>query len=275
MEPVFVSADGSVIATKTKIYLPGQTIECTECCGVFLDYTHYVDRISYDQFVIKEMLTGTIVDATIKGLYNFYEFSEDTSVCVLSKYYKYNTDDLTCGPAIVVDFADPVYKFEPSDVVLIQHLDEIVFQSSTENAVYGYAGSIPYGARYRGVCSCLCYASDFSYTERRHYIYCTPPGGITVHLPGGSVQCVLCNQCKAGGYNNPIRMTDEQIRLNKTVIPQYTDASARRDNEDYDGVRLNKYIYHHVAKILRRREPGLTPLDVQVVSDVTTKRVKV
>lgn len=259
IEPVFVSHDGTVVVTKTKIFLPGKTITCTECCGIYLDYTHYVDRIAPALFVIKSVLDNSIVDSTVNGLYNFYEFSEDTSVCVLSKFVKYSSDDPITGPAIVIDFADKVYRFEPSDVYIVQQLNENTFQSSTENDVYGYPGGIPYGARYRGTCNCECLSYDMDVIPRQHYIYCTPPGGYTYHIL--NFGCVLCNTAKVGGGgNNPTRIVDEEIRLNKTVVPQYLNASKKRDTATYDEVRLNKYIYHHVGKILRRRDPGLTEI---------------
>lgn len=273
MEPVYVSADGSVIATKSKIYGLGEVIDCTECCGVFLDHTHYVDMVQPDLFVIKEVTTGAVVDATVAGLYNFYELSEDSSACVISKCYKNPEDNTNARPAMVVDFADPVYRFELSDTVVLQYFPLALYQSNIENTVYGYPTGTPFGARYRGVCSCACYDAKVNATVRSHYIYCTPPGGFTFSgLSGGESECVLCNASKPNSYGSPAKLSPGNIRLTKTVVPQYHNAKDLRENTGYDGKRLNRYIYHHEAKILRRRTDGLTPLETCVVTETSYQR---
>lgn len=122
-EPVFLSDDGSIIAVKTKIHMDGVTYPCTECVGVFFDKAGYVDKLATDVFQIKTF-AGTVVEETPAGVYNFFELSEDSSFCVLSKYYQ-GTDPGGNGNALVVDFADGPLHFEETNLKLSQSVTTV------------------------------------------------------------------------------------------------------------------------------------------------------
>ena len=267
IEPIFMDDVAGVICTKRAIYLDhgARSLLCTECCGMFLDHTHYVDKLADGSFVLNKIvdgdngLVGVMVDSLPAGAYNFYEFSEDASVCIISNYYMYPEDPQPSSPAIVLDYADPVYRFEPSDQTIIQYMRPDLFEPTEENKYLGYPTGIPFGTRYVNVCTC--YPSGVP--KREHFVYCCPKNGVTItestmNDHGNSSFCPLQSQ--------------ERIYYREkfpTIVPQYSTAAVNRRDYRYDGKRLNRHIYHHTGKILRRISEELEPIDVEFETTIT------
>jgi len=265
IEPVFMSDDGDVLVTKSKIYLNGRVIECTECCGIFLDYTHFVDKTGEETFVIKKILydSEVIVDVLEGQGHNFYELSEDSSVCIISRYYTSEANKGSVHYAVVVDFADPVYKFELSDQVINQFMNPEIFNSPHSDKL-GYPTIIPYGARYVTACSCLKQYSGSAPSENlTHYVYNPMPGGTTLLKTTGDV-CPM-NNVSISGVLNSKRPT---FPSSKAIVPQYHRATVQRGKSEYGDKRLNKFIYHHTGRILRRISDGLFPFERIIKSEV-------
>lgn len=143
-EPVYLSADGTLIALPDKIYVNGEVVaEPVECVGVYYTNDYFVDKVSESQFAIKridpENIAGTIIDATPDGLYNYYETTDDNSFALLSKTYWGEDPDMAADNALVVDFVDGPVKFEMSDTLLIRPLDPALKPMTPRYTSTGYA----------------------------------------------------------------------------------------------------------------------------------------
>lgn len=267
MEPVFMDEKSGVLCTKKAILLDhgARVIQCNECCGMFLDFTHYVDKLESGAFVINKIPEGddppVTVDTLPAGAYNFYELSEDASVCVISNYWQYHNDPQSSAPAIVVDFSDPVYRFEPSDQTILQYMDPFIFNADNGSAVVGYQSIIPYGARYVSICECSPESAD----GRKHYIY-----NAYANPTGYNARCSGLSDSTSGPC--PIQPGSKVNNFHKfpTIVPQYSNATANRRDQRYDGKRLNRYIYHHTGKILRRISEDLEPINTEF--EISTTR---
>ena len=250
VEPILIDDIAGVVCGKKSIYLSfgARAIPCNECCGIFLDYTHYVDRLTDGSFVIYKIGNSNDeiveVDRLESGMYNFYEFSEDASVCVISNY---STDGIAApqNPAIVLDFSDPVYRFEPSDQIISHHFNATIYNENNGSGTVGYPSVIPFGARYVTLCSCYPAGADV----RTHYIY----------HPYSSGHSTLCLGSACPLQPGSFVKTSDTF---PTIVPQYSDAVKNRRNVSYNEKRLNRYIYHHTGKILRRISDKLVPIDI-------------
>lgn len=258
IEPVYVSDDGSVVVTKKKIYFGERIILCNECCGIFIDHTHFLDKSGPEEFVIKKILPDSeIVVDTLSGYgHNFYELSEDSSVCVISRFHTSLLNPGSVYYAVVVDFADPVYKFEFSDQVINQFIDPEIFINCIYPEQFGYPGFIPYGARYVSICECTKQnVSGIPAQFLKHYVYNTPPGGTTF--------CKYMDHCPMHNLNisGTVSQRGPDFPTSKSIVPQYQKPAVQRSNVSYDEIRLNKFIYHHAGRILRRISDGLVPIE--------------
>jgi len=269
IEPIFIDEKAGVLCTKKAILLDhgARVIQCNHCCGVFLDFTHYVDWLESGEFVINKIPDGddqpVTVDILPAGMYNFYEFSEDASVCVISNYWSNPEDSQISAPAIVVDFSDPVYRFEPSDQVILQYMDPFIFSENNGAPVVGYPSVIPYGARYVSICECY----PESGPQRKHYVYSGYKSSNDYNPRGSGFSNATAGVC-------PLQ-ADSSISIASrfpTIVPQYSNATANRRDQRYDGKRLNRYIYHHTGKILRRVSEELEPINTELEIS-TTRRV--
>lgn len=190
-EPVYISHDGAVIATKTMIYAGALTIPCVECVGVFWDHLHFVDKLSNNSFVIKDF-TGVAIKSTPPGLYNFYELSDDSSLAVLSKCVRPSDTDKVASWILLVNFADGPLEFEECDRV---GLREITFSPT------------PVGPRY--------------WIDLNGWLYIEPSWGIRVASPDGNDIPKLSHKAIITPYSKRIetRLTEagiEQTQLIKT-----------------------------------------------------------
>ncbi len=267
IEPIFMDDVAGVICTKRAIYLDhgARSLLCTECCGMFLDHTHYVDKLADGSFVLNKIvegdsgLVGVMVDSLPAGAYNFYEFSEDASVCIISNYYLDPKAPQPSSPAIVLDYADPVYRFEPSDQTIIQYMRPALYEPTEENKYLGYPTGIPFGVRYVNICTCY----PEGVPKREHFVYCCPKNGetiteATIDAYGNSSFCPL--------------QSGEKISYREkfpTIVPQYSTAVMNRRDYRYNEKRLNRHIYHHTGKILRRISEKLEPIDVELETTIT------
>lgn len=266
IEPIFMDDVAGVICTKRAIYLDhgARSLLCTECCGMFLDHTHYVDKLADGSFVLNKIveedgLHGEMVDSLQAGAYNFYEFSEDGSVCIISNYYMYPEDPQPSSPAIVLDYADPVYRFEPSDQIILQYMSPQLYAPTDENKRVGHPNGVPLGSKYINLCEC----HPTSRPARIHSVFCAPPNG-TGTFEAKQVDYISLSMCplETGSY---IRYGNKR----PTIVPQYSTAAVNRRDYRYDGKRLNRHIYHHTGKILRRISEELEPIDVEFETTIT------
>ena len=256
IEAVYISDDGEIIATRKKIFVGADiVINCVHCCGVFFDRTHYVDWIGSDVFIIKNIETGAIVDTLSFLGHNFYEFSEDSSVCIISRYTLI-PDDNTAPFAYVLDFADPVYRFEQSDQRIVQYIDSSIFYAS-ESEQFGYPGGIPLGSRYVGVCECYRYSISRSVEHLKHYVYSPPPNGSTF--------CKLMSHCPMhNSQTNGLDTISSAVPVftrSPSIVVEHSGAEEQRRDGRYGEIRLNKHLYHHTGKVLRRISDKLDPID--------------
>jgi hypothetical protein len=191
-EPVYISYDGTVVATKTMIYGGALTIPAVECVGVFWDHLHFVDKLSTGEFAIKDF-TGKVLKLTPPGLYNFYELSDDSSLAVISKCVHTSDENKTASWILLVNFADGPLEFEECDRV---GLREITFTPT------------PAGSRY--------------WNDLNNWSYIEPSWGIKVASPTGNDILKLQHKAVITPYSERMetRLTEAGI-LQKQLIKTF------------------------------------------------------
>lgn len=261
IEPILMDDELDVICVRKAVILNNgnDIIPCNNACGVFFDKTHYVDMLQDGSFIMNRILddlSTVLVDSIPAGRYNFYEFSEDASVCILSNYFLEDSDmtAFSSSNAVVIDYADPVYRFELSDQPIVNFFTATRYGDSVDVRKVGYPTGIPLGARYINVCKCT---DDAGY-ERNHYVYCPYPGGWSTLSYSSRMSPGYGYCCPVAGIGKGV---PNDIGKYKTVVPQYENSFINRKNQSYDGVRLNMHIYHHTGKVLRRISKELDPID--------------
>lgn len=265
-EPVYISDDERCIATKTSIWVDGVLVcRPTHCCGVFFNRTHYVDKISDNQFAIRILdEAGGIVDTTPAGQYNFWEMSDDSSMSMFSRFYidddneAANDSPEPAGVVLIVDFADESYKFEHTDRSVQYRF--VAGELSEYGKFYSYytadnLDGIPYGRRT---------AEYYVIGTESFYTYCEPTWGVCGNdfiEYGSHRELHMFPAWNGSDYVvGPLAGEHTRIRaLYATVSVCYPDADSRRQSGSFDGKRIIKHVYHHKIGILERTKDGIGP----------------